>query len=83
MLCNFDNIDYDFLKGSYKKLSLESNNQIIDGSKKAKEIGLKKHQYLVGKYSRLFLHLVQDRTHFYLSLLEIFLFFQTFFRTFF
>lgn len=42
ILYNFDNIDYDFLKVSYKKLNLEFNNQIIDVSKKAKEIGIKK-----------------------------------------
>ncbi|MGL5246200.1 MAG: ribonuclease H-like domain-containing protein [Mycoplasmoidaceae bacterium] len=42
ILYNFDNIDYEFLKSSYKKLNLDFNNPIIDVSKKAKEIGIKK-----------------------------------------
>lgn len=42
ILYNFNNIDYDFLKSSYKKLNLDFNNPIIDVSKKAKEIGIKK-----------------------------------------
>ena len=42
MLYYFDLIDYDFLQGTYRKLNLELNNQIIDVSKKAKEIGIKK-----------------------------------------
>ncbi|MGL5591454.1 MAG: ribonuclease H-like domain-containing protein [Mycoplasmoidaceae bacterium] len=42
VLYNFNNVDYEFLKSSYKKLNLEFNNPIIDVSKKAKEIGIKK-----------------------------------------
>ncbi|MGL5640194.1 MAG: ribonuclease H-like domain-containing protein [Mycoplasmoidaceae bacterium] len=42
VLYNFNNVDYEFLKSSYNKLNLEFNNPIIDVSKKAKEIGIKK-----------------------------------------
>ncbi|MGL4647653.1 MAG: ribonuclease H-like domain-containing protein [Mycoplasmoidaceae bacterium] len=42
ILFNVDDVDYKFLKQSYKKLHLDFNNEILDVAKKAKEIGIKK-----------------------------------------
>ncbi len=42
VLYNVDNVDFNFLYNSYKKLNLDFENEILDVSKKAKELGVKK-----------------------------------------